>query len=114
MAGIRVGASQMPDAMGDACMAGLPREAGLYSCLFAGLVFWVFCSSRQTVVSVTSAISMLIGSTISGMAGGDPERLAALAACTALMVAAVAFIAYLLDAGTAVNFFSQTVLIGFK
>ncbi|HEX5070646.1 MAG TPA: SulP family inorganic anion transporter [Vicinamibacterales bacterium] len=47
-------------------------------------------------------------------ARGDPIRHAALASCTALLVAAIAFAAYAIRAGTLVNFFSETVLIGFK
>ena len=35
--------------LGDASLANLPPEAGLYACLFGGLVFWIFCGSRQTV-----------------------------------------------------------------
>jgi len=36
----------------------LPPQAGLYACLFGGLVFWLLCSSRHTCISVTSAISL--------------------------------------------------------
>ena len=73
----------MPAGIGDASLAGLPPEAGLYACLFSGLVFWLFCSSRHTAVTVTSAISLLVGSTLGPIAGGDPARYAALAAATA-------------------------------
>lgn len=113
-AGITLGAYLLPAALGDASLAGLPPEAGLYACLFGGLVFWLFCSSRQTCISVTSAISLLIGSSLGSMAGGDPARFAAMAACTALLTAAIAFMAWLVRAGSAVNFISETVLIGFK
>src|SRR5215218_6944582 len=71
-AGVTLAAYLLPAALGDASLAGLPSEAGLYACLFGGLVFWLFCSSRQTSITVTSAISLLIGSSLSGMAGGDP------------------------------------------
>ena len=114
MAGITLAAYLLPAAIGDASLAGLPPQAGLYACLFGGLVFWLFCSSRQTAVTVTSAISLLVGATLGEMSGGDPARQAALAACTALMVAALAFVAYAARAGTIVNFFSETVLVGFK
>ena len=114
VAGITLAAYLLPAAIGDASLAGLPPEAGLYSCLFGGLVFWLFCSSRQTAVTITSAISLLIGSTLVDISGGDPVRHAVLAAFTALMVAAFAFIAYLARAGAIVNFFSETVLVGFK
>jgi len=114
VAGVTLAAYVLPAAIGDASLAGLPPQAGLYACLFSGLVFWLFCSSRVTVVSVTSAISLLIGATLATMDGGDPTRHATLAACTALMVAVIAIAAYLLRAGSAINFFSETVLVGFK
>jgi SulP family sulfate permease len=113
-AGITLAAYMLPAAIGDASLAGLPPQAGLYACLFGGLVFWLFCSSRLTAMSVTSAISLLIGATLAQMTGGDPARQAALAACTALMVAGIAFLAYAVRAGTIVNFLSETVLVGFK
>jgi len=113
-AGITLAAYLLPAGLGDASLAGLPPEAGLYACLFAGLVFWVFCSSRQTAITVTSAISLLVGASLGEIAAGDPARHAALAAGTALLVAAIAFTAYAVRAGAIVNFFSETVLIGFK
>jgi high affinity sulfate transporter 1 len=114
VAGITLAAYLLPAALGDASLAGLPPEAGLYACLFSGLVFWLFCTSRQTVITVTSAISLLIGSSLGDLAGGDPARFRALAACTALLVAAVALLAWLVRAGVVVNFISETVMIGFK
>ena len=90
VAGITLAAYLMPAGIGDASLAGLPPAAGLYACLFSGLVFWLFTSSRQTTVTVTSAISLLVGSTLGPMAAGDPARHAALAATTAVMVAVLA------------------------
>src|SRR5215469_3545316 len=114
VAGVTLAAYVLPAALGDASLAGLPPQAGLYACLFGGLVFWLLCSSRHTCISVTSAISLLIGSSLGSMAGGDPARFGAMAACTALLTAAIAFLAWLARAGSVVNFVSETVLIGFK
>ena len=114
MAGITLAAYLLPSAIGDASLAGLPPQAGLYACLFGGLVFWVFCSSRHTALAVTSAISLLIGASLAEISGGDPARHAALASLTALLVAVLAFLAYAFRAGSVVNFFSETVLVGFK
>ncbi|MCW5768323.1 MAG: SulP family inorganic anion transporter [Phycisphaeraceae bacterium] len=114
IAGVTLAAYMLPAAMGDASLANLPPEAGLYACLFAGLVFPWFCGSRRTTVTVTSAISLLIGTTLGPMAGGDAERFGALAACTALMVASLAAMAWLIRAGSLVTFVSETVLVGFK
>ena len=113
-AGVTLAAYLLPAALGDASLAGLPSEAGLYACLFGGLAFWLFCSSRHTAITVTSAISLLIGSSLGNLAGGDPSRFGALAACTALLTAAIAFTAWLARAGSAVNFISESVMTGFK
>ena len=109
VAGVVLAAYLLPASLGDASLAGLPAQAGLYSCLFAGLVFWLFCSSRHTAVTVTSAISLLIGISLGELAGGDPARYAALAAATALLVAALASVAWLARAGSLVSFISETV-----
>src|SRR5205085_6961775 len=104
----------LPAALGDASLANLPPQAGLYACLFSGLVFWLFCSSRHTAISVTSAISLLVGASLSEIASGDPGRFGALAAGTAMLVAVVALIAWAVRAGAIVNFISESVMVGFK
>ena len=114
VAGVTLAAYLLPAALGDASLANLPPQAGIYACLFGGFVFWLFCSSRQTSITVTSSISLLIGSSLGEIAGGDPARFGALAACVALMTGVIALIAWLARAGSAVSFISETVLIGFK
>jgi high affinity sulfate transporter 1 len=114
VAGITLAAYLLPAGLGDASLANLPPEAGLYACLFGGLFFWLFCSSRHTAITVTSAISLLVGASLGGIAGGDPTRFGALAAGTALLVALIGFAAWLAKAGSIVNFISESVMIGFK
>lgn len=114
VAGVTLAAYLLPAAIGDASLAGLPPEAGLYACLFSELVFWLFCSSRHTVITATSAISLLIGSTLGELAGGDVGQFAALASTTAILVAAFAFVSWLVKAGAIVRFISEGVMVGFK
>jgi SulP family sulfate permease len=114
IAGVTLAAYLMPAGLADASLANLPPEAGLYACLFSGLVFWLFCSSRQTAITVTSAISVLVGASLGDLAGGDPSRFWALASCTALMVGGLGLIAWVARAGVIVNFISESVLVGFK
>ena len=114
VAGLTLAAYLLPAGIGDASLAGLPPEAGLYACLFSGLVFWIFCSSKRTVITVTSALSLLVGAAAGELSAGDPARHAALAAAMALMVAVIALAAWAVRAGSAVGFFSETVLVGFK
>ena len=114
LAGITLAAYLLPAALGDASLANLPPEAGLYACLFGGLVFWIFCGSRYTVVSVTSAISLVIGTSLGEITGGNSARFGALAAGTALLVSLIAFVAWLARAGVMVHFISESVMTGFK
>src|SRR5213075_416634 len=114
IAGVTLAAYLMPAGLADASLANLPPQAGLYACLFAGLIFWLFCSSRYTSITVTSAISLLVGSSLGEIGGGDTTRFSALAAGTALLVALIAFSAWLVKAGSIVNFISESVMVGFK
>lgn len=114
VAGITLGAYLLPAGLGDASLANLPPQAGLYACLFSGLVFWLFCSSRHTAITVTSAISLLVGASLADLAGGDAARFSGLAAGTALLVALIAFAAWLVRAGSIINFISESVMVGFK
>jgi high affinity sulfate transporter 1 len=114
VAGVTLAAYLIPAGIGDASLAGLPPSAGLYACLFSGLVFWLFTSFNQTSVTVTSAISLPVGATLAPPSEGDPARHASLAAATAVMVAALALLARLCRAGVIVNFISESVLTGFK
>jgi high affinity sulfate transporter 1 len=114
LAGVTLAAYLLPAALGDASLANLRPQAGLYACLFGGLVFWIFCGSRYSVASVTSAISLVIGASLGEITGGNVMRYSALAAGTALLVALIAFIAWLAKAGVLVHFISESVMTGFK
>lgn len=114
IAGVTLAAYMIPASLGDASLAHLPPQSGLYACLCAGLVFWIFCSSRRTAITVTSAISVLLGTSLGSIAGGDPARFVGLAACTALLAAGISLAAWACRAGSLVHFVSETVLLGFK
>src|SRR5438045_5767496 len=111
VAGITLAAYLLPAGLGDASLANLPPEAGLYACLFGGLVFWLFCSSRHTTVTVTSAISLLVGASLGGIAGGDTSRFSGLGAGTARLVALHHFLAWLVKAGSSINFSSEAGMV---
>ena len=57
---------------------------------------------------------MLVGTTVAGMAEGDPARWAAIAALTALVVAVFGGLAWLMRLSGLVSFISETILTGFK
>jgi high affinity sulfate transporter 1 len=114
VAGMMLAAYAVPVSLAYAALAGLPPEMGLYCYLVAGLGYAVFGSSRHLAVGPTSAISLLLGVTLAGMAAGDTVRQAALASLTALIVAGIFALAWLLRLSVLVNFISESILTGFK
>jgi len=114
VAGVTLAAYAIPVALAYATLAGLPPHYGIYCYLAGGLLYALFGSSRQLAVGPTSAISMLVGATIAGIAGGDPGRWADIAALTALVVAGMSVLAWALRLSSLVNFISETILLGFK
>ena len=114
IAGVTLAAYGIPVSLAYASLAGLPPQYGIYCYLVGGLFYAFFGSSRQLAIGPTSAISMLVGVTVAGMAEGDPARWASIAALTAVVMAAMCVIAWLLRLSSLVNFISETILLGFK
>jgi SulP family sulfate permease len=114
VAGLTLAAYAVPVSMAYAGLAGLPPQMGLYCYLIAGFGYAVFGTSRHLAVGPTSAISLLLGVTIADMAGTDPARHAALASLTALIVAGIFALAWLLRLSVLVSFISESILTGFK
>lgn len=114
VAGITLAAYAIPVSLAYATLAGLPPQYGIYCYLVAGPAYALFGSSRQLAIGPTSAISMLVGTTLLGMAEGDPQRWAAIAGLTALIFASVSVLAWALRLSSLVSFISETILLGFK
>ncbi|SDD82575.1 high affinity sulphate transporter 1 [Cupriavidus sp. YR651] len=114
VAGVTLAAYGIPVSLAYASLAGVPPQYGIYCYLAGGLAYALFGSSRQLAIGPTSAISMLVGVTIAGMAQGDPGRWASIAALTAVLVAAMCVLAWLFRLSSLVNFISETILLGFK
>ena len=114
IAGVTLAAYAIPVSLAYASLAGLPPQYGVYCYLVGGLFYALFGTSRQLAIGPTSAISMLVGVTVAGMAGGDPQRWADIAALTALVIAGMCVLAWMLRLSSLVNFISETILLGFK
>lgn len=114
IAGLTLAAYAIPVSMAYASLAGVPPHCGIYCYLVGGLAYALFGSSRQLAIGPTSAIAMLVGATVAGMAGGDPVRWVAITSLTALMVAVISAIAWLLRLSGLMCFISETILLGFK
>jgi SulP family sulfate permease len=114
MAGVTLAAYGIPVSLAYATLAGLPPQYGIYGYLIGGIFYALFGTSRQLAIGPTSAISLLIGTTIASMANGNVERWAEIASLTALVFSGMAIVAYLLRLSGIINFISETVLVGFK
>ena len=114
IAGVTLAAYAIPVSLAYASLAGVPPHYGIYCYLVGGLGYALLGTSRQLAVGPTSAIAMLVGTTVAGLAGGDAARWAAIASLTALVVALLAALAWFMRLSGLVNFISETILIGFK
>jgi sulfate permease, SulP family len=114
IAGITLASFVLPESMAYATLAGVPTYFGIYCCVAGGLFFALFTTSRHVAVGPTSSISLMIGSTVAVLSGGDPARWAEIAELTALAVALICLIAYIFKLSSLVNFISDSILLGFK
>ena len=114
IAGITLAAYAIPVSMAYASLAGLPVQYGIYGYLLGGISYAIFGTGRQLAIGPTSAISLLIGTTIATIANGDVQRWAEIASLTALVMAVFSLLAYLLRLSSIINFISESVLMGFK
>lgn len=114
VAGFTLAAYAIPVSMAYASLAGVPPHLGIYCYLLGGLAYALFGSSRQLAIGPTSAISLLVGTTVAGMAAGDAQRFVVIAALTAFTVGMLACVAWLLRLSGLVSFISETILLGFK
>lgn len=98
----------------DIDLAGLPPQYGVYGYLIGGVFYALLGTGRQLAIGPTSAISLLIGTTLVSLANGDPQRWIDISSLTALLFAVMSLLAYVLRLNSIINFISETVLLGFK
>ncbi|QDU26758.1 putative sulfate transporter [Anatilimnocola aggregata] len=114
IAGITLAAYAIPVSLAYAALAGLPPQMGLYCYLAGGIGYLVFGSSRHVAIGPTSAISLLLGVSLLELDPSDQQKLAVLASLTAVAMACVFSVAWLLRLSVLVNFISESILTGFK
>ena len=114
LAGLTLAAYAIPVSLAYSSLAGLPSELGLYCYLAGGVAFALLGTSRVVAFGPTSAIAILLGTALGGLAGGDAQRHVDLAMLAAVLVAVIALVAWLLRFGHVASFVSDTVLTGFK
>jgi SulP family sulfate permease len=113
-AGTTLAAYAVPNAVAYALLAGLPPVAGLAGFLFGGVLYAALGTSRRLSFGPTSAISLVVATTLAPLALGDAHRYAALAGLAALLVGTLAIVAWALRWGGIGHFISHPVLTGYK
>lgn len=113
LAGLVVAALAMPQSLGYATIAGVPVLVGLYSIPLALIAYALFGSSPRLVVGPVSTVSVLSGSLVADLSGGDPDRAVAMTSALALSAGVGLIIGGLLKLGWAAEFMSRPIVTGF-
>jgi SulP family sulfate permease len=103
----------LPQGVAFATIAGLPPEYGLYTAMVTPIIAALFGSSRHLISGPTTAISIVVFSSVSNHAEvGSPEFIQ-LALTMTFLAGAYQFGFGLVRLGALVNFVSHTVVVGF-
>jgi high affinity sulfate transporter 1 len=113
LAGLVVAALAMPQSLGYAAIAGVPVLVGLYSIPLALIAYALFGSSPRLVVGPVSTVSVLSGSLVADLSGGDPDRAVAMTSALALSAGIGLIIGGVLKLGWAAEFMSRPIVTGF-
>ena len=103
----------IPQGMAYALVAGLPAIHGLYASLLPLIVYALVGRSRELAVGPGALDTLLVGTSLAGLAFVTEANYAGYAALLALEVALIQLILGACRAGFLVNFLSRPVLSGF-
>ncbi|MDH3856918.1 MAG: SulP family inorganic anion transporter [Gammaproteobacteria bacterium] len=112
-AGLVGAAIVLPQGVAFAAIAGMPPEYGLYTSMVPAVIAALFGSSWHLVSGPTTAASVIMFASLSGMAAPGSETYVTLAITLAFMVGALQFIMGIMRLGALVNFISHSVVVGF-
>lgn len=113
VAGVTGAVVVLPQGVAFATIAGLPPEYGLYAAMIPAAIAALFGSSWHLVSGPTTAISIVIYSTMSGIAvPGTPEYIRLVLMVT-FLTGIFQLAMGLARMGALVNFISHTVVLGF-
>ncbi|HEY9079132.1 SulP family inorganic anion transporter [Magnetovibrio sp.] len=113
IAGITGAVIVLPQGVAFAMIAGLPPQYGLYTAMVTPIVAALFGSSKHLISGPTTAISIVVFSTISGYATPGTPEFISLALTLTFLAGVYQFAFGLARLGMVVNFVSHTVVVGF-
>src|SRR5450759_2660260 len=113
MAGLSGALIVLPQGVAFATIAGLPPEYGLYAAMVPAIIGAMFGSSWHLVSGPTTAISIVIFSSVSPLAEPGSAQFISLVLTLTFLTGVFQLIMGLARMGVLVNFISHTVVIGF-
>lgn len=113
VAALTVAVVAVPQSMAYALIAGIPVHYGLYTSIVPTIVAALWGSSAQLITGPTNAISLVVFSSLSGMADPFTDQYVQLAFTIALLVGLIQLFLGFVRLGVLVNFVSHSVVIGF-
>ena len=111
--GVTVAAYLVPQVMAYAAVAGLEPEVGLWASIGPLVVYTFLGSSRRLSVGPESTAALMTAAAIGGMAAGDPDRYASIAAALAIVVGGICALGRVLRLGFLADLLSRPVLVGY-
>ncbi|WP_319589093.1 SulP family inorganic anion transporter [uncultured Desulfobulbus sp.] len=103
----------VPKAMAYAQLSGLPLQFGLYTALVPAVLGALWGSSRQLATGPVAIVSLMTAAAVTPLAIPGSEEYIGLALLLTLMVGCVQLVLGVVKLGSAVNFVSHPVILGF-
>lgn len=113
MAGLTGAMIVLPQGVVFAQIAGMPPEYGLYTAMITPVIAALFGSSWHLISGPTTAISIVVMSTLAGYEEPFSPEFVKLAFSMTLMAGIFQLVLGLVRMGSLVNFVSHTVIVGF-
>lgn len=113
LAGLTGAVIVLPQGVAFAMIAGLPAEYGLYTAIVPPIIAALFGSSLHLISGPTTAISIVVFSTLSPLAEPGTAEFIQMALTLTLLAGMYQLVLGLARMGTLVNFVSHSVVVGF-
>ena len=113
LAGLLVAALAVPQSLGYAVVAGVPVQVGLYTLPPALLAYALFGTSRLLFVGPISTVSVLSGSIVRALSGGDPDLAVQLTSVLAITAGVILVAVGIARLGWVAQFLSEPIVTGF-
>jgi SulP family sulfate permease len=113
IAGITGALVLVPKAMAYAQLSGLPLQFGLYTAFVPAMIGALWGSSRQLATGPVAIVSLMTAAAVTPLAMPGSEEYIGLALLLTLMVGCIQLFLGAVKLGSAVNFVSHPVILGF-